>query len=403
MFDFNSASAAIMYVDINSCFASIEQLYNPSLIGKPIIVAAYKTERGCVLAASREAKKFGVKTGNLVYEARKICPQVIVLECDPPKYRKVHYKLKTLLGRYTENVIAKSIDEFVMDLNGYPAFRQGMVKTAFEIKSRIKKEIGAALTVSIGISTNHYLAKVASDHQKPDGLTVINKNNYEEIYKNMKLTDLCGIKKRNAIRLHSAGIRNVFEMYNSGVQRLKSAFNSVFGYYWFLRLHGFEIDNVESTRKSFGNQYVLPKATGGEKELLPILQKLVEKMGKRLRDKSYTTKGIHLALWYGDHTFFHHGENLSNPVFSSRDLYQKILYLFNSFPKKPVREIAVGCFNLSRTRNFQQELFCNINRELKLSSVIDRINDRYGDWTLIPAQMLLAKTAVPDRIAFGKT
>lgn len=402
MFDFNSASAAIMYVDINSCFASIEQLYNPSLVGKPVVVGAYTTDRGCILAASREAKKFGVKTGNLVYEARKICPQVIVLECDPPKYREIHHKLKKLLGKYTENVIAKSIDEFVMDLNGYPAFRFGMLKTAKEIKTRIKEEIGAALTVSIGISTNHYLAKVASDYQKPDGLTVIDKNNYEEIYKSMHLVDLCGIKKRNALRLHLAGIRSVIEMYNSGVQKLKMAFNSIAGYYWFLRLHGYEIDSIESPRKSFGNQYVLPKTLIKEKAL-PILQKLVEKMGKRLRDKSYTTKGIHLALWYSDHTFFHHGENLSNAVFSSRDLYQKILYLFNIFPEKPIREIAVGCFNLSRTRNFQEELFDNISKKLNLSKAIDKINNRYGDYTLSPARTLLCRDAVPDRIAFGKT
>lgn len=280
MFGFNSAYPSVMYIDINSCFASVEQLYNPTLVGKPIVVGAYTTDRGCILAASREAKKFGIKTGSLVYEARKKCPSVIVLECDPPKYREVHNKLKNLLGRYTENVIAKSIDEFVMDLNGYPAFRNGMIKTAEEIKSRIQKEIGGALTVSIGISTNRYLAKVASDYQKPDGLTVIDKITHEEIFKSMNLTDLCGIKKGNAGRLYSSGIHSVAEMYDAPVQKLRTAFNSICGYYWFLRLHGYEIDDVESERKSFGNQYVLPKALD-KKEALPILQKLVEKMGKR--------------------------------------------------------------------------------------------------------------------------
>lgn len=401
MFGFNSVSPAIMYVDINSCFASVEQLYNPSLVGKPVIVAAYKTERGCVLAASREAKKLGIKTGNLVYEARKICPSITVLECDPPKYRVVHEKLKKLLGKYTENVIAKSIDEFVMDLKGYPAERVGMEKIAKEIKERIKKEIGESLTVSIGISTNRYLAKVASDYEKPDGLTVISSQNYEKIYKSLKLTDLCGIKKRNAARLNHVGIYNVWDFYNASVQKLKSAFHSIFGYYWFMRLHGYEIDAAENERKSLGNQYVLPKPLK-KREALPILQKLVEKMGKRLRGKNYKTCGIHLALWYFDHTFFHHGENLKNAIFSSKDIYQKILFLYNNFPDKPIREISVGCFNLSKEKEIQEDLFLNVGRVKKLTQAIDKINNKYGDWTLIYAQTLFAKSAVPDRIAFGK-
>lgn len=401
MVNFNQKDPSIMYIDVNSCFASVEQLYNSSLVGKPVVVAAYKTERGCILAASREAKKFGIKTGNLVYEARKLCPSVVVLECDPPKYREVHHGLKKILEDYTENVVVKSIDEFVMDLTGYPAFRKGMVKTALEIKSRIKKEIGECLTVSIGISTNRYLAKVASDYEKPDGLTVIDKNNYEEIYNNMKLTDLCGIKKRTAVRLYSTGIMSVTDMYHASIQTLKSAYSSVCGYYWFLRLHGMEIDDVDSPRKSFGNQYVLPHPMDKEKSL-PILQKLVEKMGKRLREKNYTTRGIHLALWFSDHTFFHHGENLCSSIFSSKDLYQKILYLFNNFPNKPIREISVGCFNLSRETNLQEELFENVTRKFNLSRTIDKVNNRFGDLTVMPAAMLAAEDAVLDRIAFGK-
>jgi DNA polymerase IV len=401
MFSFNSVSPAIMYIDINSCFASVEQMYNPALVDKPVGVAAYLTDRGCILAASYEAKKFGVKTGMRVFEAKKLCPNITVLECDPPKYRKVHHQLKNLLGSYTENVVVRSIDEFVMDLKGYPAERIGMIETAKEIKSRIKKEIGENLTVSIGISTNRYLAKVASDYQKPDGLTVIDQNNYEKIFQSLKLTDLCGIKRRTAVRLFPVGIKTPMEMYLASIQKLKSAFKSICGYYWFMRLHGFEVDNVENERKSFGNQHVLSKPMN-KNDALPILQKLIEKMGKRLRDKSYTTRGIHLALWYSDHSFFHHGENLCNSIFSSKDIYQKIKFLFDNFPDKQIREISVGCFNLSKTKNIQEELFCNIDREIKLSSVIDKINNKYGDWTLSPARILLCRNAVADRIAFGK-
>lgn len=411
MFSFNLEEAAVMHIDMNSCFASVEQLYDPKLIGKPVVVAAYKTNAGCILSASCEAKKFGVKTGMRVYEAKKICPSIIVLESDPPKYRAVHKKLKKILLRYTENPIARSIDEFVLDLNGYPAFRAGMEKTAKEIKNRIRKEIGAPLTVSIGISTNRYLAKVASDMQKPDGLVEINKDNFLKIFAGLRLTDLCGIKRRNAVKLNSVGIRSVLDMYGASLQKLKAAFGGIFGYYWFLRLHGFEIDDVQAEQKSFGAQYVLPKATCDTKEILAILQKLIEKMGKRLRDAGNQAKGIHLAVLYADHSWFHHGENMENYIFSSRDFFEKAKDLFAAFPPRngvrgklqPVREIAVSCFNVGSLGNLQGELFNNIEKKSKLVAALDKINKKFGDYFIVPGRILLCdKRAVPDRIAFGK-
>jgi DNA polymerase-4 len=395
-----------MHLDINSCFASVEQLYNPALIGKPVAVAAYKTDHGCVLAASREAKKFGVKTGMRVFEGRKICPQLTVLESDPPKYRAVHQKLKKILLDYHEAPVAKSIDEFVLELNGYPAFRVGMINTAREIKERIKQEIGMCLTVSIGISTNRYLAKVGSNLQKPDGLVEINKDNYSEIFGRMKLTDLSGIKKRNAMRLYRVGIKNVNELYSAPVAKLKAAFNGICGYYWFLRIHGFEIDDVVAEQKSFGAQYVLPKVTSDTKEILAILQKLVEKMGKHLRFAGKQAKGIHLAVLYGDHTWFHRGENMENYVFSSRDFFEKARNLLFTFPPRngvwgQVREIAVSCFNISSINNLQYELFSNTERKNKLTRAMDKINQKFGDYVISPANLLLVRDAVPDRIAFG--
>ncbi len=402
MFAFNSNFPSVMHIDINSCFASVEQLYNPALIGKPVAVAAYATEKGCILAASREAKKFGVKTGMRVFEGKRICPQLVVLESDPPKYRAVHQKLKKILLDYTEKPVAKSIDEFVLELNGYPGFRVGMINTAHEIKSRIKRKIGACLTVSIGISTNRYLAKVASDLQKPDGLVEINQDNFLEIFGKMKLTDLSGIKKRNAMRLCRVGIKNVIELYNAPVSRLKAAFHGIFGHYWFLRIHGFEVDDKSSEQKSFGAQYVLPKAARDTKEILAVLQKLVEKMGKRLREAGKQAKGIHLAVLYVDHSWFHHGETLESHIFSSQDFFKKAQDLLTAFPQKPIREIAVSCFNVARMQNLQGELFNNVERKNRLVIALDKINKKFGDYFIIPARILLCdKKAVPDRIAFG--
>lgn len=202
--EFNTIKSTIMHIDINSCFATIEQQANPFLRGKPIVVAAFTTDRGCILAASVEAKRLGIKTGMRVMDGKKIYSKLVVLPPDPWKYRDVHLKLKKIVSDYTNDFSPKSIDEFVLNLKDYSTLKEQPLKLiAREIKQRIKSEIGEWITVSIGISTNRYLAKVAAGLTKPDGLDEINMNNFLDIYSKMKLTDLTGIKTGNAARLSS--------------------------------------------------------------------------------------------------------------------------------------------------------------------------------------------------------
>jgi len=201
-----------MHVDINSCFASIEQLSNPLLQGKPVAVAAYKSEWGVILAASREAKKLGIGTGTRVGEAKKICPEIVILEPDTPKYRFIHRQLKKILVRYSPRVVAKSIDEFAIN---FKRVEGNLISTAKEIKKEIAVEIGPWLTVSIGIGPNRFLAKTASNMQKPDGLVEINSNNFENIYKKLDLIKLNGINWRTALRLQLSGIENTWDFYSA--------------------------------------------------------------------------------------------------------------------------------------------------------------------------------------------
>ena len=174
---FNPKPSTVMHIDLNSCFATVEQQANPHLRGKPIAVAAYDSPSGCIIAPSVEAKLLGIKVGMRVKDGRLLCPNLIIHEPDPWKYRNVHLALKKIISNYTNNFYPKSIDEFVLDLEGYPAFSLGMTNIAKEIKRRIKKEVGEWLTVSVGISTNRFLAKTASGLNKPDGLDEINSQN----------------------------------------------------------------------------------------------------------------------------------------------------------------------------------------------------------------------------------
>lgn len=390
-----------MHLDLNSCFASIEQQANPRLRGKPIAVAAYVSPGGCILAASVEAKTYGVKTGLRVKEGKLLCPRLIVLPSDPDKYRRVHLKFRKLLSDYTAQVVPKSIDEFVLDLSDFVNSEISLEAVAKQIKQRITNEIGDWLTVSVGLAPNRFLAKTAAGLHKPNGLDTIDKNNYQNIYEDLALTDLCGISLANTARLNRVGVRSVAQFARADIQTLRSAFGSIAGYYWYLRLRGWEIDAVEFGRKSFGNSYALPKPFVAKADLTPILAKLVEKTSYRLRQGGYTARGVHLGLVYRDGTYWHKGLTVPE-IFASNDVYRYIRQLLQSCREvKPVRNLAVSCFNLRKPGSTQLVLFENILKKKKLVTAVDKIKRRYGQYAIASALMLPAKDNIPDRIAFG--
>lgn len=400
---FNSARPTVMHIDLNSCFASVEQQSNPFWRGKPLAVAAYTTPSGCILAASIEAKRYGIKTGMRVKDGKKLYPQLIVVKPDPPKYRFVHKQIGAILANYTGDMLAKSIDEYVLRLAGYPILRtKTMHELGVEIKKRIKCEVGDWLKVSIGIAPSGFLAKTASNIKKPDGLEEINKENVESVYKNMVLTDIHGINFRNAARLNSVGIYTPYEFYTASLQQLKSAFRSINAFYWYVRLRGWDIDDVEFGRKSFGNSYSLPQSKGNLEELLPLTQKLIEKTGSRMRKKGYSSKGVQISLLFRDGSFWHKGRLLDHFVYDSRDIYKEVTKLLKTCPQiKPVHTLAESCFSLIPKSSLQLTLFEDELKKESLVKALDSINEIWGEFSVTPARMVSAKGAIEDRIAFG--
>lgn len=401
--EFNRNLPRIIHLDINSCFATIEQQANPALREKPVAVAAYTTNSGCILTASVSAKKLGIKTGMRVGDAKKIYPRLIVLLPDPPKYRFVHKKILRILKNYSFDVVPKSIDEFVFTLHR----KVTPYCAAIEIKERIKKEIGEYITVSIGISTNRYLAKIASNLKKPDGLSEINKDNFREIFYKLKLTDLTGIKNGNSARLKLYGIHTVNEFYDAPIWKLKLAFGAclrrqgIGGLYWHQRLHGYEIDNFKSTRKTYGNSYAPPPNKAHLK--LEILSKLCEKTGMRLRNDGFFANGIHLALSYRDGSFWHKSQKTKKVIFESNDIYKEAVNLLNQSPNFELpRVIAVNVFSLQTAKHLQLDIFSNQIRKNNLTKAIDLINNKWGIYTIHPTRMITDSKVVQDRISFGQ-
>jgi DNA polymerase-4 len=399
---FTTNPALTMHIDINSCFATLEQQANPLIRNRPVAVAASKGSFGCILASSYEAKALGIKTGTRVGEARAICPSLIVLEPDPNKYRHVHDELRLLLDQYSPVVIPKSIDEFIVDLRQGPqgqTLRATSLEIAREIKSRIKSEIGDAITVSIGIAPNRILAKLGADIDKPDGLQLIDHTNYKEVYDHIELTDFCGVSTRTKIRLNRAGIVTATQFAEASIQTLKFAFGSVLGKDWYYRLRGIEVDNWETTRRVFGNSYVIPKAVSHE-EGKKILSKLASKSTRRLRAAGYTTSILGLYIAYGDHTSYHQSLNLTSPHFDTRDIYQGLLSLYNAAPHKDVKQLAESCSGLAVAIT-HPTLFGTVEKSRSLMASLDQVNQKYGDNTLHFACMSTNEEHVHDSIAFG--
>ena len=186
------------------------------------------------------------------------------------------------------------------------------------------------------------------------------------------------------------------------MQTLKAAFQSVLGYYWYVRLHGWEIDDVEFGRHSYGNSFALPKPLVSPEELAPILQKLTEKTGMRMRKAQYVAKGVHLGIVYRDHNFWHRGLTLPDYIFDSRDIYKVAFRLLNLSPyRSPVRDLAVSCFNLEKVKDMQLSLLEDQIKKQNLVNAIDDVNERWGNFVITPAQMIGMNDVVIDRVAFG--
>src|ERR1035438_37227 len=185
----------VMFVDMNSFFATCEQQVNYYLRNRAVAVCVYPGKYGCVIAPSIEAKKKGIKLGMRLNEAMKICPDLIPLETHPNRYREFDKQIMNVLRKYSDDVIPKSIDEAMINFASYKLVHKDLLEVASNIKADIRNEVGDYLKCSIGIAPNSFLAKLGSDIQKPDGLTVISPENIDEVLSKLSLTDLPGIAK----------------------------------------------------------------------------------------------------------------------------------------------------------------------------------------------------------------
>jgi DNA polymerase-4 len=283
----------------------------------------------------------------------------------------------------------------------YALYNRSLREIGQEIKRRFRTEIGEWMVCSIGIGTNRFLAKLAASLKKPDGLETIDHTNVLAVYNRVGLLDLSGINMRYQARLNAYGIFTSMEFFAASLDTLKKqVFQSINGYYWYLRLRGYEIDQVDFDRKSFGNTYALQQQTNDPRELAKLLMKLCEKTGRRLRRAAYSAQGVHVSCVYTDFSFWHTGRKFEQPVYTTQEIYLKALRLLNqSGYKKRVRNLAVSVYDLIPSQHEQLEMFSSNSHAV--AEAMDKINDKYGEFVITPALIMGMDETILDRIAFG--
>lgn len=419
--EYNSETPLVMHIDLNSCFATVEQQARPMLRGRPVAIVNRRTEHTMVVTASYEAKARGVQLGVSLKEAKRLCPDLVGLESDPPKYRFVYHKLLDIMRDYSAHVTMKSIDEGVIDFHqATEAIKaRGLEAIGYEIKQRLRDEIGCAMRCNVGIATNRFLAKTAASLHKPDGLDIITSENLRQTLGTLKLTDLTGIAKHNEHRLGSIGIYTPLEFLDTDSKTLHDmVFKSICGEQWHQRLRGWEVDDVSHDLKTAGRQYVLESRNLSYKQILQRLHHLCESTGQKIRSQGKVARGVMVwATTYGDepieksggwevrrgNRYWHSRQISTMPFFSDQAIYAQAEQLFRAAPPN-IRSIGVTTYEISDDNDPQLSLFGDeIARERQITNAVDEINDRYGRRVIHSADTLGTSMYVKQKIPFGST
>lgn len=289
-------------IDFNSFFASVEQQERPELRGKPVIIVPVLAETTGAIAVSVEGKKLGLDRNSRVSEARRQCPDLIVVEARPEVYINYHRRLQEVVETCVPVKKIQSIDEMECELTGSLAQPEKALALARRIKAAIAREVGPCLRSSIGIGPNWFIAKLASDIQKPDGLVLFDEQDIpgKLIERDIQLNQLTGIGSNMEKRIRAAGIETIEQLYAASRPRMRSIWGSVEGARFHDWLHGGLQEREPSKHNSIGHGHVLPPQLRNHEDALGVLHRLLQKAAMRLRHEGFYAGGLHLTVHYQD-------------------------------------------------------------------------------------------------------
>ncbi|MCP5381533.1 MAG: impB/mucB/samB family protein [Kordiimonadaceae bacterium] len=417
-----------LYLDLNSYFASVEQQLNPQLRGKPVAVVPSDTEATCAIAASYEAKAYGVKTGTMIYQARKLCPGLVTVPARHDKYVEYHHKIMEQIDKHIPITKVCSIDEVACRLIGHEREKEKALEIARNIKKAILENVGPCLRSSVGIGPNRFLAKVASNLQKPDGLTVLYATELPDRLAHLKLSDLPGIGRNMDARLSRAGINDITCFWNLDPKHVRRIWHSVEGERFWYALHGIETTtNDDPTRRTVGHSHVLAPNMRPRHKARLVARRLTLKAASRLRRLGFFARNYSLYVRFdipkGDGRKYKWQMDIKIPLAEDSFSFLRALNMLwqkmieDNTPTH-IKQLSVTFFGLVPAEKIMPDMFKQLddpisktqNRHSRLSVAMDDINKKYGLDTVVlgtlPETMApfsgtkIAFTRIPEKAEF---
>ena len=416
-----------LHIDLNSFFASVEQQLHPEYRGKPLGVVGTMADTGTLIAASYEAKALKIKTGTRVGEAKALCPEIILVNGSHSVYAEFSHKIATAVERCCPVAHTPSIDEMVCQLIGREQEPPRARAIALEIKQAIREDVGETLRCSIGMAPNRYLAKIASDMQKPDGLIGLLPSQLPRAVAHLELRDLPGVGAKTEARLNRKGIHTMLELLALDRPGMHALWDSVWGdrlYHW-LRGGTTGDDGApvpNEIQKSLGHSHVLGPEHRTDEGAWAVAHKLLHKAAMRLRMEHFYAGNMAVTMKYAltreqaaqakklkRHTsgIRHSGWSMEARFREAQDTLTLLEVLRGTWAKRPrgpefERPFFVGVTmrSLIPESERQAELFEEPGNRADLSKTMDKLNLKFGHTTVHFAGMLPARDSAPTRIAF---
>ncbi|WP_374723459.1 DNA polymerase IV [Calidifontibacillus erzurumensis] len=374
----------ILHVDMNSFYASVEMAHNPKLKGKPLAIAGNpKERRGIIVTCSYEARKRGVKTAMPLWEAKKLCPELIVMPPDFAKYKKASIAMFQILKRFSSLVEPVSIDEGYIDISDSKLYGSPL-----EIAKKIQEQILSELDLpsSIGIAPNKFLAKTASDMKKPMGITILRKRDVPTKLWPLKVEQMYGIGKKTAEKLNSIGIRTIGELANASEYQLKQLLG-INGIRLKERANGEDHRKVGpdsvSEFKSIGNSTTLPADTVDEQEIRHVFERLAASVERRMEQNGVVSWNIQITIRYFNRKTITRSRKLKQAVFTKEAIFNAAWHLFTiHWSKVPIRLLGITAQELEEKKEATKQLslftFEEEAKDEPLLLAIEKLKDKYG-------------------------
>jgi DNA polymerase-4 len=397
-----------MHIDMDSYFASVEQQANPHLRGKPIVVSGRPDIYSVVAAASKEAKRYGIRSGMATWEAKKFCPHVIFVPGGPDKYETMTRRFLSILIRYTPMVEVYSIDEVFMDISQEASRWGGPLALAERIQAEFREGLGEWITCSIGIAENKLLAKLAVEEAKPAGIRWIRPEEVPEILANTPVEKVCGIGPRIARRLHHMGCWKLSDLGRFPERYLRQAFG-VYG--TTLHLWGKGLDPTplipywqEEEVKSVGHSHAIPKALRGPEGTRSVLLYLCDKVGRRLRAKGLSGRVIHFGFRDQKMHWRAKQKALEEPTDDEARIFRVALAICEELGGFPEQTTLVGVrvAHLVPKVETPRPMLPEEARGERLSQALDRIRDRWGEGAIWRGSSYASKLLVEATGGMGR-